>query len=64
MKKISIYISIIALSTTMASCRLFQGGGGGGGSHCPAYGSKIEKDNLQEDFNNETELREHMSESM
>lgn len=63
MKKISIYISIIALSATFGSCRLFQGGGSSGG-HCPAYGSNIEKDVLLEDINNESELRESMSENM
>ena len=64
MRKLSVIISIVALSTTLGSCRLFQGGGGGGG-HCPAYGTSIEKENLlDKDINNETELREIMSKSM
>lgn len=60
MKKLSIIISVVALSVSLGSCRLFNGGGGGG--HCPAYGTIIEsEDLLNNDINNETELRETMS---
>ncbi len=60
MKKLSIIICVVAMSATLGSCRLFQGGGGGG--HCPAYGSSIEKEDLlDQDINNESELREVMS---
>lgn len=63
MKKFTIFISIVTLSISFNSCRLFQGGGSGGG-HCPAYGSSIENDHLLKDINNEFELRQSMSESM
>jgi hypothetical protein len=59
MKKLSIAICILALSASVSSCRLFQGGGGGG--HCPAYGTSIEQDDLLKDINNESELRETLS---
>ncbi|MCB9189441.1 MAG: hypothetical protein H6599_09210 [Flavobacteriales bacterium] len=63
MKKFSIVICVIALSTSLNSCRLFQGGGGGG--HCPAYGSSIDQDDqLKHDINNDFELRASISERM
>lgn len=46
MKKIAIITSVITISLAMSSCSLFQGGGGG--SHCPAYGSSIEKNDVQD----------------
>lgn len=63
MKKIIIAACVIAFSVSVNSCRLFQGGGGGG--HCPAYGTSIEEDNLlDQDINNESELRLSISERM
>lgn len=64
MKKLSIILSIVALGVSLNSCRLFQGGGGGGG-HCPAYGTSVDKEELLKmDINNDSELREVMSERM